>query len=61
MRQTLSRFFPAILEIEAPGTLDGGDICEAEDHFFLGLSHRTNEEGAGSWLLIWPIRDTPLP
>ena len=26
--------------------MDGGDICEAEDHFFLGLSHRTNEEGA---------------
>ena len=45
MRQTLSRFFPATLEIEAPATVDGGDICEAEDHFFLGLSHRTNEEG----------------
>ena len=34
------------MEIEAPGTLDGGDICEADNHFFLGLSHRTNEEGA---------------
>jgi dimethylargininase len=33
-------------EIEAPGTVDGGDICEAEDQFFLGLSQRTNEEGA---------------
>lgn len=45
MRQTISRFFPATAEIAAPGTLDGGDICEAENHFFLGLSHRTNEEG----------------
>ena len=26
--------------------MDGGDICEAGEHFFLGLSHRTNEEGA---------------
>jgi dimethylargininase len=26
--------------------LDGGDICEAEDRFLIGLSHRTNEEGA---------------
>jgi dimethylargininase len=26
--------------------LDGGDICEAGEHFFLGVSHRTNEEGA---------------
>ena len=45
MRQTISSFFPSTLEIEAPGTLDGGDICEAENHFFLGLSHRTNEVG----------------
>ena len=46
IRETISSFFPALLEIDAPGTLDGGDICEAEDHFFLGLSHRTDEEGA---------------
>jgi len=45
IRDTIGSFFPAVLEIDAPGTLDGGDICEAEDHFFLGLSHRTNEEG----------------
>lgn len=45
MRPVLSSFFPATEEIEAPGTLDGGDICEAENRFFLGLSQRTNEEG----------------
>lgn len=45
MREALSEFFPVILEIEPPGTVDGGDICEAQDHFFLGLSQRTNEEG----------------
>ena len=45
IRETIGSFFPAALEIETPGTLDGGDICEAEDHFFLGLSQRTNEEG----------------
>jgi dimethylargininase len=45
IRETISSFFPATLEIETPGTLDGGDICEAEGHFFLGLSHRTNQEG----------------
>jgi len=45
IRETIGRFFPATLEIEEPGTVDGGDICEAESHFFLGLSHRTNEEG----------------
>jgi dimethylargininase len=45
MRPALSSFFPIMAEIEAPGTLDGGDICEAENGFFLGLSQRTNEEG----------------
>ena len=35
-----------MVEIEGPGTVDGGDICEADNRFFLGLSHRTNEEGA---------------
>jgi dimethylargininase len=30
----------------APGTVDGGDVCEAGDHFFIGLSRRTNEAGA---------------
>jgi dimethylargininase len=46
MRPILRRFFSTTVEIEAPGTLDGGDICEAERHFLLGLSQRTNEEGA---------------
>jgi len=46
IRPVLRGFFPVTQEIETPGTVDGGDICEAEDHFFLGLSLRTNEEGA---------------
>ncbi len=39
-------FYPEAAEITVPGTLDGGDICEAGSHFFLGLSQRTNEDGA---------------
>jgi dimethylargininase len=46
IRPAVLNFFPSPLTIEAPGTVDGGDICEAEGHFFIGLSHRTNEEGA---------------
>jgi dimethylargininase len=46
MRRILRDFFPSTMEIEAPGTVDGGDVCEAENHFFIGLSLRTNEEGA---------------
>lgn len=39
-------FFPHVRAITPPGTLDGGDICEAGDHWFIGISQRTNEEGA---------------
>ena len=46
IRPAILNFFPAPLTIQAPGTVDGGDICEAGNHFFIGLSHRTNEEGA---------------
>jgi dimethylargininase len=46
IRATVEEIYPSPLSIHAPGKVDGGDICEAEDHFFIGLSHRTNEEGA---------------
>ncbi len=38
--------FDTLHAIVAPGTVDGGDVCEAGDHYFIGLSKRTNEEGA---------------
>lgn len=46
MREVLSRSFPSLSEIQSPGTLDGGDVCEAGTHFFIGISERTNEDGA---------------
>jgi dimethylargininase len=46
IRPAIQRFFPSPLAIDAPGAVDGGDICEAEDHFFIGLSQRTNAVGA---------------
>jgi dimethylargininase len=46
IKPAIESFYPQMLQIDAPGTLDGGDICEAGNHFFLGLSHRTNEAGA---------------
>jgi dimethylargininase len=49
----LRAWFPEVAGIAAPGTLDGGDICEADQHFFIGLSQRTNAEGAAQiseWL-----------
>src|ERR1700730_303638 len=34
------------LQIDEPGSIDGGDVCQVDDHFFIGLSARTNPEGA---------------
>ena len=46
IRPALEAFFPSPVAIEAPGKVDGGDVCEAGDHVFIGISERTNEEGA---------------
>ena len=46
MRPALALFYDNLAEIKAPGTLDGGDICEAGEHFFIGISKRTNQDGA---------------
>ncbi len=41
----LKGLFPSIPRIAAPATLDAGDVCEADGHFLIGLSTRTNEAG----------------
>lgn len=47
MRPIIEAFYSGrIEEIKAPGTLEGGDICRAGNHFFVGISTRTNEAGA---------------
>lgn len=46
IRPALEPFYRSPREIEPPGTLDGGDVCEAGDHVFIGISDRTNEAGA---------------
>jgi dimethylargininase len=48
----LSRSYPELHSIREPGTLDGGDICEAGNHFFIGISQRTNEAGTQQ-LAVW--------
>jgi dimethylargininase len=46
VREALLELAPTLGEIEAPGTLDGGDVCEVDSCFLIGISARTNEEGA---------------
>lgn len=42
----LRGFFADLPAIAPPGTVDGGDICEADGHFLIGVSARTDREGA---------------
>ena len=38
--------------IQEPGTLDGGDVMMVGDHFYVGRSARTNEEGIRQFIEI---------
>jgi dimethylargininase len=69
IRGAIAAHWAAPRAIEAPGTVDGGDVCRVEDRFLIGVSQRTNEEGArqlARWLrddgftaALVDIRTTP--
>jgi dimethylargininase len=46
MAPVVREYFDNVYSIEEPGTVDAGDVCEAGEHFFIGVSQRTNEHGA---------------
>ncbi len=46
IESALRQAWPELARIEAPGTVDAGDVCEADGHFLIGQSARTNEAGA---------------
>ena len=49
----LRRYYNDLDWIREPGTVDGGDVCQTKEHFLIGVSKRTNEEGANQlarWL-----------
>ncbi len=54
MIPTIKEYFPEnkIAYIVDPGTLDGGDVMMVGDHFYVGRSARTNEEGIRQFIQI---------
>jgi len=46
MRGVLGECFDRLEEIKIPGTVDAGDIMMVGDHYYIGLSGRTNQPGA---------------
>jgi len=50
--EKLKTFYNKIESIRKPGTLEGGDIMKVEEHYYIGLSNRTNNEGANQLMKI---------
>ena len=43
--EVIKKFYNDFEYIKEPGTLEGGDVMMVKDHFYIGLSKRTNREG----------------
>jgi len=50
--EKLKTFYKNIESIRKPGTLEGGDVMKVEEHYYIGLSNRTNNEGANQLMKI---------
>ncbi|MGH3148648.1 MAG: dimethylarginine dimethylaminohydrolase family protein [Rubrobacter sp.] len=46
VERTLAGFYEDIERVVDPGTVDGGDVLQVRDRFYVGLTWRTNREGA---------------
>jgi len=52
MREVLTEYYRNIEEINLPATLESGDVMMVGSHYFIGISHRTNSEGADQLINI---------
>jgi dimethylargininase len=46
VEKALTDLYGDVERITDPGTLDRGDVLRVDDHFYVGLTRRTNREGA---------------
>lgn len=52
IKKAVTQFYSSVEEIQVPGTIDAGDIMMVGDHYYIGLSDRTNPEGASQMIKI---------
>lgn len=52
MEQVLREFFPKVERVVSPATVEAGDIMTVGSHYYIGLSRRTNSEGAAQVISI---------
>jgi dimethylargininase len=46
MQAVIQKYYPSVERVTAPGTVEAGDIMMVENDFYIGLSERTNRDGA---------------
>lgn len=64
LRSVLEEYFENIEVISEPGTLEAGDVMMAGEHFFIGISQRTNLNGADQLIRIlenYGFTGSPVP
>lgn len=52
IQKTIREFYADVETIDAPGTLEAGDVMMVGDHYYIGLSERTNKDGADQMIAI---------
>lgn len=52
IKEVLRQFYTNIEEIQSPGTVEAGDIMMVDSHFYIGISERTNKNGAQQMIEI---------
>jgi len=48
----IGKFYEKVEQVTAPGFCDGGDVMMVGDHYYIGLSQRTNQAGAERLIAI---------
>ncbi len=57
MKSVIIDFYDTVNLIKSPGTVDAGDILMVGDHYYIGLSKRTNSAGANQIIKILENND----
>lgn len=52
MKEVLDDFFKNTEVINPPGTIEGGDVMKVNNHYYVGISDRTNNSGADQLISI---------
>ncbi len=52
IQEVIGEYFSSVEKINFPGTIEAGDIMMVGDHYYIGLSERTNQAGASQMISI---------